>query len=114
MNSSGTAKFVEATPSIGSETVVMPERTPPLSEQLPAGSEPRPLYWTAPDPSPADADDIEAINALIWDGTSLAESIEAARLWNASVLSGSDGRETSETPQASPGRQSDDVPFLAG
>ncbi len=77
-----------------SGTVMLPEATPPLSEELAAGPEPRPLYWTVPDLSPADADDIEAINALIWDGTSLAESIEAGRLWNASILSSRTGRES--------------------
>jgi len=89
VDSSGTAEQVEAAPSMGPGTVTLPEATSPPSEGQAA---PRTPYWTAPDLSPADVSDIEAIRELLWDGTSLAESIEAGRRWNASVLSRRTGR----------------------
>lgn len=114
VDSSGTAVKVETAASMGSGIVTLPDATPRPSEGQAAALEPRPRYWTAPDLSPAYADGIEAIAALAWDGTSLTESIEAGRLWNASVLSRRTERECRETSQASPGRRSDDVPVLAG
>jgi hypothetical protein len=44
-----------------------------------------PRYWTAPNLSPADVAAIEAIRELVWDETSLTESVEAGREWNAAV-----------------------------
>jgi hypothetical protein len=55
-------------------------------------SAPLPRCWTAPNLSPADVDDIRAIRELIWDGTSLAASIEAGRLWNAEVMARPKGK----------------------
>ena len=49
-------------------------------------SAPLPRYWTAPNMSPADVVVMQAIRELAWDGTSLAEAIEAGRQWNAEVM----------------------------
>jgi hypothetical protein len=67
-------------------------------------SAPLPRYWTAPNLTPADVDAIQAIRELIWDGTSLTESIEAGRQWNAAVGSRPGNPEKEKSPKRSSGR----------
>jgi hypothetical protein len=62
-------------PSIEPETATLTEAAPDLIELT------------------SDQDALAAMSRIIWDGSSVAESIEAGRLWNASILTSRTGRE---------------------